>query len=138
VHAVHVAPEGEADRTLGRRRGQVERGQVQYGCVPRVEVCRLRVHVVAGGDVGAEGVVPVGAGREAGGRPREPRPREPVGSISEGSAARVVRLKRTLVQQRVRGGGLGVERVQQSAAQQQQQSAALCLHVVALGARFER
>jgi hypothetical protein len=67
VHAVHVAPEGEADGALlgGRRAG----GQVQCGDVSGEEVCRLSVHVVSGGDVGSECVVPVGSGGETGGRP---------------------------------------------------------------------
>jgi hypothetical protein len=140
VHAVHVAPKSETEGAVLGWGGNG--GQDQLGHVPRVEVCCLRVHVVSGGDVGSERVIPVGSGGEAGGRPREPGPCEAIRVVDDRDAPADVRLvvllKRAAVDEGVGGGGLGVNRTQHDTAEQQQQGARLRLHFpVALGRRME-
>jgi hypothetical protein len=106
-----VAPKCETEGAiLG---GGGNGGQDQLGHIPGVEVCRLRVHVVSGGYVRSERVIPVGSGGKTGGRPSEPGPREPVGVVDDRHALAVVRLvvllERAAVDESVGGCGLSVK-----------------------------
>jgi hypothetical protein len=133
VYAVHVAPKGETERAVLGWGGNG--GQDQLGHVPGVEVCCLRVHVVSGGDVRSESVIPVGPGVETGGRPREPGPCEAIRVADDRNAPAVVRLvvllERAAVDEGVGGGWLGVQRTQHGTAEQQQQRTRLRLHLPA-------